>query len=120
VIQPAVLFSLPDADLNDATIAARLSTFSEADDVYSPAFHDILLLQSFRESPSQALISSLNQNQLFSPVYTSVVQSQEELLPSGPYFVGEDGIHQAWLLYPDTLGAFVTTVIPDTVQDPKR
>jgi hypothetical protein len=120
VIQPAVLFSLPDADLNDATIAARLSAFSKADDVYSPAFDDILLLQSVRESPSQALISRLNQNRRFSSVYTLVVQSQDELLPSGPYFVGEDGIHQAWRLYPDTLGAFITTVVPDTVQEPKR
>jgi hypothetical protein len=120
MIQPAVLFSLPDADLNDETIAARLSAFSEVDDVYSSAFDDILLLQSFRKSPSQALISGLNQNRRFGSVYTFVVQSQDKLLAAGPYFVAEDGIHQAWRLYPDTLGAFVTTVVPDTAQQPKR
>ena len=120
MIQPAVLFSSPDDDLNDATIAAWLSAFSKADDVYSPAFEDILLLQSVREPPSPALISRLKQNQRFSSVYTSAVQSHDELLPSGPYFVAEDGIHQAWWLYPDTLGAFVTAIVQDTVQEPKR
>jgi hypothetical protein len=118
--QPAVLFAATDENLNDTTIATQLSTFSEIDDVYSSTFDNILLLQSVGESPSQALLSRINRNQRFNSVYTSVVQSQDELLPSGPYFVVKDGIHQAWRLYPDTLGAFVTTVVPNTVQEPKR
>ena len=119
-IQPAIVFATTDENLNDTTIAARLSTFSKVDDVYSPAFDNILLLQSVGESPSQAPLSRINRNRRFNSVYTSVVQSQDEFLPSGPYFVVEDGIHQAWRLYPDTLGAFVTTVVPNTVQEPKR
>ena len=34
-------------------------------------------------------------------------------VPEGPYFIVGRELHQAWRLYPDHLGAFATTVVPD-------
>lgn len=40
----------------------------------------------------------------------------ELAVPEGPYFIADRQLRQAWRLYPDHLGAFSNTVIPnDTV-----
>ncbi|KAK0750252.1 amidase [Schizothecium vesticola] len=40
----------------------------------------------------------------------------ELAVPEGPYFVADRQLHQAWRLYPDHLGAFSNTVIPDDTE----
>jgi hypothetical protein len=41
-------------------------------------------------------------------------------VPEGPYFVADRQLHQAWRLYPDHLGAFSNTVIPNDAESSGR
>ncbi|KAI7771044.1 hypothetical protein LZL87_004831 [Fusarium oxysporum] len=42
------------------------------------------------------------------------------LIRSNPYFLCDDGVHQAYRLYEDPLDSFIFGVIPDDVLNPKR
>ncbi|KAI4220314.1 MAG: hypothetical protein L6R36_007711, partial [Xanthoria steineri] len=44
----------------------------------------------------------------------------ENLLPSGPYFLYNDGIYEAWRLYPDDLDAFEVAVVLQDRYRPAR
>lgn len=44
----------------------------------------------------------------------------KNLLPSGPYFLSGQNLHQAWRLYPDELDAFTFGLLPDNPFDPQR
>ena len=56
----------------------------------------------------------------FRGVLGSNVDYERNLLPSGPYFLRGQDLHQAWKLYDDSLGALIQTVVPDNVTVPKR
>ena len=45
-------------------------------------------------------------------IITTVAIYYEGDLPSGPYFVRDRVIHEAWRLYCDNLDAFEITVVP--------
>ena len=47
-------------------------------------------------------------------------QQEKDKLPSGPYFLSGQNLHQAWRLYPDDLEAFTFGLIPDNPFDPQR
>lgn len=49
--------------------------------------------------------------------HSSQARSQ---LPSGPYFLSGQNLHQAWRLYPDELEAFTFGLIPDDVFNATR
>ncbi|POS76042.1 hypothetical protein DHEL01_v205556 [Diaporthe helianthi] len=44
---------------------------------------------------------------------------EKNLLPSGPYFLSGQNLHQAWRLYPDELDAFTFGLLPDDPFDPQ-
>lgn len=45
---------------------------------------------------------------------------EKNLLPSGPYLLSGQNLHQAWRLYPDELDAFTFGLLPDNPFDPER
>ncbi|KAH8788395.1 amidase signature domain-containing protein [Diaporthe sp. PMI_573] len=44
---------------------------------------------------------------------------EKDLLPSGPYFLSGQNLHQAWRLYPDELDAFTFGLLPDNPFGPQ-
>ena len=55
----------------------------------------------------------------FDSLDLSLANITDTLLPSGPYFVYENVIYEAWRLYPDNLDAFEFAVIPEPAQKTK-
>jgi len=119
-----LLLSSANGKLDATRIEREIQQFTIIDDVYTTDFHDFLVVQVPHEV-------ELNLEELtddfgcltkleFRRVLCSTVDSEENLLPSGPYFLQGQNLHQAWKLYDDSLGAFIQTVVPDNVTVPKR
>ncbi len=124
ITRPALLLSSANGKLDATRIEREIQQFTIIDDVYTTDFHDFLVVQVPHEV-------ELNLEELtddfgcltkleFRRVLCSTVDSEENLLPSGPYFLQGQNLHQAWKLYDDSLGAFIQTVVPDNVTVPKR
>ena len=97
-------------------ILSIISNFAKNDDVYAEEFGKILVFQTLTSSDNSHIIQGLRMSKRFTAVYTSEAESLDYLLPSGPYFLLDGQIHQAWRLYTDELNAFVLTVIPNDVR----
>lgn len=50
-----------------------------------------------------------------SQIAFTITSSSKTLLPSGPYFIYDNGIYQAWRLYPDDLDAFEFSVTQEII-----
>ena len=74
------------------------------------------MLQTVASSNNSHTIQDLRLFERFTAIYTSDVDSSDDLLPSGPYFLRDGRIHQVWRLYADELNAFVMTVILNDVR----
>lgn len=81
-----------------------VNEFPKRDDVYSTDFLACLVIQT---PPGVKLQSTSLQ------VHHAEAESEEALLPSGPYFIYENGIYEVWRLYPDDLDTFEITIVPD-------
>lgn len=134
-----VLHRSRDHTLSLDIVRGSFDRFLQTDDVFQDSFtkHSFLLVAP---SPSIAATKdSDEQYRLGSYSSCTTVESLDKRVPSdlaeylesrsltlcfldelavpeGPYFVAERQLRQAWRLYPDHLGAFSNTVIPnDTV-----
>jgi hypothetical protein len=115
-IRPAVVLSAPHA-LDNYSISETLQTFHNTDDVFSADFQDVLVLQV----PPGFDRKLIPQSALgFNSIFTLTLEDEATGVPPGPYFLQNRTLHQAWRLYTDDLDAFITTVIPDDVHQPKR
>jgi hypothetical protein len=56
----------------------------------------------------------------FENVFVSWAESQTAAIPSGPYLLLGNDLHQAWRLYTDDLDAFIVSVVPDRVSAPNE
>ncbi|KAI1740718.1 putative amidase [Xylaria scruposa] len=99
-----------------------IDRFASIDDVYSQSFAHTLILQKQNTigSDYDGLLYQFQASGRFSAVYFSDPGSSSAILPSGPYFLSEDNIHQAYRLYKDELDSFIFGVIPEDVLNPKR
>ena len=113
--KPIVVISTTNA-IQVGDIISTISNFAKLDDVYAEEFGKSLVLQSVADSDNSRIIQVLRLSNRFTAIYTSEAESSDHLLPSGPYFLQDDQIHQAWRLYADDLNAFVLTVIPNDVR----
>ena len=93
-----------------------ISSFAKLDDVYSEEFGRSLILQTIGSSDNSRITQDLRLYERFTALHTLEANSSDDLLPSGPYFLHDGRIHQAWRLYADELNAFVITVIPNDVR----
>lgn len=102
-----------------------LSRFQQDDDVYQHEFasHGYLLLKGMadtagagEEHPSTLQAEGSMDPDLKNHLqarYLTALRCPDESLPEGPYIVIGRNVHQAWRVYPDTLSAFVTSVVPN-------
>jgi hypothetical protein len=113
-LKPVVVLSSRHGNITDDSVLQKLQYFAAVDDVYDPKFSDVILLQSVTgHTESPLTVTGKDENGDSPTVFSFTVDSDQHLLPEGPYFLFNGVIHQAWRLYPDTLEAFVETVIPD-------
>ena len=115
-----------DHALTLAVVQDTLAQFSKLDDVFRPGFAQdtFLLVQTrppcgtshsgpeARPADQDGCIPSELANYLESKSLVPVLLADLPV-PEGPYFIVGRELHQAWRLYPDHLGAFATTVVPD-------
>ena len=114
---PVTVLSLNRRQHETYDIAQLIKTFLTEDDVWSTDFLSTVVIQLLPDSPAKNIVS-LDDDKTFIQGFTSrilftTVQSRKMLLPSGPYFVHESQIHEAWRLYADELDCFEITVVPD-------
>lgn len=115
-----VLHSRDDGSLSLDTVRGSFDRFLRTDDV----FHTRFTKNAFLLVASPPSIAPLTLDERVSPDLVEYLKSRSLTLrflddldvPEGPYFIVDRQLHQAWRLYPDHLGAFSSTVIPnDTV-----
>lgn len=101
-------------------MSAILRDFSNQDDVYCPSFGRSVILQMIPGQPYGEILQKLRASKQFQDVFVSWTASQTAAIPSGPYFLLGNGLHQAWRLYTDDLDAFIVSVVPDRVAAPSE
>ncbi|KAK4180152.1 amidase signature domain-containing protein [Triangularia setosa] len=89
--------------------------FDNQDDVYMYGFNEriVIIDQSEPEVDADNKIPPYRVHGLF------LDDSKHPLRP-GPYFIYNEGLHQAWRLYPDKLRAFNFGIIPRAVHEPQN
>jgi hypothetical protein len=90
------------------------------DDVYAPPFADTLVLQLDSSLDAQRELGQFRDSGCFEAVYHIAPNSPPNVLPTGPYFLTQGNIHQAYRLYEDELDSFIFGVIPEDVLNPKK
>lgn len=116
LIPITVLRITNDTQASSLDINSIAADFTSRDDVFTRAFLDSVYVQM-----SGAMSKTITTNTTNGTVYTVRV-SQDTLIPDGPYFLSSSGaIYQAWRLYTDFAGAFVSisnvSLLHDTIFD---
>ncbi|KAH7302922.1 hypothetical protein B0I35DRAFT_455416 [Stachybotrys elegans] len=111
--RPVVVVSI-DKNSSYATLPDWVETTE--DDVFSRYFlTDTVIVQGSRQDVER-LRRSWPTSSSWHPTQFLSVPTPKRLLPNGPYFLGAGlRLYQAWRLYPDTQGSFVTPLLPTTV-----
>ncbi|KAB8339253.1 hypothetical protein FH972_022187 [Carpinus fangiana] len=109
---PVVVISPQDCDESLEALPQLLNHFKDVDDVFNDAFSSSLVMQKVVGSYQTPSAESFHVLSAIQSLYESEVNSSKLLLPSGPYFVLGQNIHQAWRLYEDELDAFVIPIVP--------
>lgn len=126
---PVVVLSEEEVNAGPEELGRTLQYLVDYDDVCTDEFTGIIVVKpSGSGSDPRGACASASDIQA-SPdcpfkVYhlTNELDTSEErdLLPSGPYFLSGQNLHQAWRLYPDDLDAFTFGLLPDSPFDPQR
>ncbi|KAG5755894.1 hypothetical protein H9Q70_001490 [Fusarium xylarioides] len=117
---PVVLLPINDSLSSVEDALQLINRFADVDDVYSLSFARTAVIRSSTERGLVEVLEKFEASGHFSAVYHVSPSSSQGCLPPGPYFLCDDGLHQAYRLYEDTLGSFIYGVIPDDVLNPKR
>ncbi|KAF5530149.1 amidase signature domain-containing protein [Fusarium mexicanum] len=117
---PVVLVPVGDSITSVDDALQLIGRFADVDDVYSPSFSRAAVIRSSTENGVMGVLEDFKASGHFSAIYHVSPSSSQGYLPPGPYFLCEDGIHQAYRLYEDTLDSFIFGVIPDDVLNPKK
>ncbi|KAF2658829.1 amidase signature enzyme [Lophiostoma macrostomum CBS 122681] len=112
---PAVVISVSNASISLQTICEKLSRFAAEDDVFQQQFTvgGYLIVQELENKTNETLPRDLLD---FLHTNSLNLLTLKTSLPEGPYIALGQCLHQAWRLYPDTLSAFATVVIPDDAE----
>ncbi len=133
-VVPAAVLHHDGPGLTVAAVRDSFAQLSKLDDVLQPGFtQDAFLLVQTRfpcgETSHAAPETRLAEQDACIPSgLADYLESKSLVLvfmadlpvPEGPYFVVGRQLHQAWRLYPDHLGAFATTVVPDDIHGQGR
>jgi hypothetical protein len=89
--------------------------FESYDDVYTPDFAadgSLILVYDTVEPPDiEDALVTYAKGAFAGKLILYQTNSKSDWL-EGPYFIQGNELHQAWLLYPDELEAFVSTIVP--------
>ncbi|KAL2275630.1 hypothetical protein FJTKL_01697 [Diaporthe vaccinii] len=127
-IIPVVVLSEEEVNAGPEQLGRTLQYLVDNDDVCTDEFTGIIVVKpsGSGSDPREACASASDiRASLDCPftVYhmTNGLDTSEErdLLPSGPYFLSGQNLHQAWRLYPDHLDAFTFGLLPDSPFDPQ-
>lgn len=129
-IIPVVVLSEDEINAGPEELGRTLQYLVDNDDVCTDEFTGIIVVKpsgSGSESRQACASASDNQTSSLDCLFTVYHMSNElhtskeiDLLPSGPYFLSGQNLHQAWRLYPDDLDAFTFGLLPDDPFDPQR
>ena len=115
-LTPATIISSLDSDNGANAISRKIESFIALDDVYSIAFASYIIIQTAPGAASWKPVELKDGTLIDVPVSSQIVSAsvffREGDLPSGPYFVRDGLIHEAWRLYCDDLDAFEVTIVP--------
>jgi hypothetical protein len=96
-------------DLRQSWLDEQFETMATCDDVWCQSFTKNVILQT----QTQKFFTQLN-DETFEGGSSEPLQNSETRIPTGPYFLLNSKLYQAFRLFPDPLGAFVCGVIPNT------
>ncbi|CVK99416.1 related to D-mandelate dehydrogenase [Fusarium mangiferae] len=117
---PVVLLPIGDSITSVDDALQLIGRFVDVDDVYSPSFSRTAVIRLGTENGVMGVFEKFEASGHFSTIYRASPSSSQGYLPPGPYFLCDDGIHQAYRLYEDTLDSFIFGVIPEDVLHPKK
>lgn len=128
-IIPVVVLSEDEVNAGPEELGRTLQYLVDNDDVCTDEFTGIIVVKpSGSSSEPRGACASASDGQA-SPdcpftIYHMAIgletSTERDLLPSGPYFLSGQNLHQAWRLYPDDLDAFTFGLLPDSPFEPKR
>ena len=110
---PTVLISSPDGVPTSSIIDLAIQRFKVVDDVFSRSFQTTLIIQAPESQVHDLNFIDSEFKSDFPNILVSPLLAVSDPLPSGPYFVNQGRIHQAWRLYEDILNAFIIPVVPE-------
>ncbi|KAL9569190.1 hypothetical protein ACKAV7_006776 [Fusarium commune] len=117
---PVILLPVVDSISSVEDALQLINRFADVDDVYSPSFAHTALIRSSTDKGFIEVLGKFEASGHFSAVCCVSPSSSQGYLPPDPYFLCDDGVHQAYRLYEDPLDSFIFGVIPDDVLNPKR
>jgi hypothetical protein len=129
---PVVVLSEEEVNAGPEELGRTLQFLVDYDDVCTDEFTGIIVVKpsgSASEQPhwhetcagaSDGEASTDCPFTVYHMTYDLETSKKKDLLPSGPYFLSGQNLHQAWRLYPDHLDAFNFGLLPDSPFEPKR
>ena len=114
------MVGVDDSIKSSHDILQLIESFQRIDDVFTDHFQELLVLQAPVGHSVEELVSKLKAYPHFKGVFQSQLESHNDALPSGPYFLRNNSIHQAWRLYEDNLDAFIIPTVPTDVITPNE
>ncbi|KAL1865524.1 hypothetical protein Daus18300_007169 [Diaporthe australafricana] len=129
-IIPVVVLSEKEINAGPEELGRTLRYLVDNDDVCTDEFTGIIVVKPSGSGPepSGGLDNASDAAAQPSPDFPFTLyhlttgpdtSSERDLLPSGPYFLSGQNLHQAWRLYPDDLDAFTFGLLPDSPFDPE-
>ncbi|KAG8164618.1 hypothetical protein KVR01_004893 [Diaporthe batatas] len=126
---PVVVLSEDQVNAGPEELGRTLQFLVDNDDVCTDEFTGIIVVKPSSASASELRGSCPGTSDATASIgcpFTvyhmadGIGTSEEKnLLPSGPYFLSGQNLHQAWRLYPDHLDAFTFGLLPDDPFDPQ-
>ncbi|KAK4672315.1 hypothetical protein QC763_0002620 [Podospora pseudopauciseta] len=99
---------------HDESCISTLERFVVADDVYTTGFGHRIVTIDHQDPTVDAKADADNKFPLH-VVHGLILEDSEHPVRPGPYFLYNEGLHQAWRLYPDSLRAFNFGVFPKSL-----
>ncbi len=107
------MLEVENDQLTSAVLREIIERFERVDDVWKRSFLRSIVLQSRHEEISiQSDAEELLHEWGNQKVYHNYIIQKKTGYPEGPYFMRNGRLHAAYLLYPDTAGAFIVSTIP--------
>ncbi|KAK2611385.1 hypothetical protein N8I77_004725 [Diaporthe amygdali] len=125
-IIPVVVLSEKEVNAGPEELGRTLQYLVDNDDVCTDEFTGIIVVKpsgsGSEPTPDNASSAGAFLERPFTVYHLAngpLMSKEEDLLPSGPYFLNGQNLHQAWRLYPDDLDAFTFGLLPDSPFDPQ-